>query len=150
MGLRHSSESGSHRASDPTAAALVLAFLLVWLGLPHPLPQPPDCAHPFESSARDGVSWSVSCDSSLRPDAPLRGPARLLFGLRLDPNRASAKSLEALPGIGPRRAAAIVAARSRGPFRSLSELQRVPGIGPRTVEGLAGWAEVESAPLSAD
>ena len=31
----------------------------------------------------------------------LRGPARLLFGQRFDPNRADATTLQTLPGIGP-------------------------------------------------
>jgi len=74
--------------------------------------------------------------------APLRGPARLLFGLRLDPNLADAKSLESLPGIGPARAAAIVAERDRRRFESLEALTRVSGIGPRTLERLRPWLEV--------
>jgi competence protein ComEA len=45
-------------------------------------------------------------------------------------NTASAEELEALPGIGPTLAAAIVEDRERnGPFRSVDELTRVPGIG---------------------
>jgi competence protein ComEA len=43
---------------------------------------------------------------------------------------ATADELEALPGIGPTLAAAIVQERDRnGPFRSVDELTRVPGIG---------------------
>jgi hypothetical protein len=60
----------------------------------------------------------------------LRGPARRLFALRIDPNRADAATLEVLPGIGPARAAAIVRARSVRPFSSVEELTRVDGIGP--------------------
>jgi competence protein ComEA len=45
-------------------------------------------------------------------------------------NTAGADQLEALPGIGPTLAAAIVQERDRnGPFRSVDELTRVPGIG---------------------
>jgi competence protein ComEA len=45
-------------------------------------------------------------------------------------NTATAAQLEALPGIGPMLAAAIVQERERsGPFRSVDELTRVPGIG---------------------
>jgi competence protein ComEA len=47
----------------------------------------------------------------------------------VDLNRASAKDLEALPGIGPAKAGAIVAFRdSAGPFRHVEDLKRVPGI----------------------
>jgi competence protein ComEA len=52
----------------------------------------------------------------------------------LDLNAASAAALEALPGIGPRTAAAIVAHRERhGPFASVEALLDVRGIGPATL-----------------
>ena len=45
-------------------------------------------------------------------------------------NIASAEELEALPGIGPTLAGAIVDDRERnGPFTSVDDLDRVPGIG---------------------
>lgn len=67
-----------------------------------------------------------------RADAPLA--ATLLFGGRLDLNRASAGDLAALPGIGPARARHIAAWRARhGRFQRVEELAAVPGIGPRTV-----------------
>lgn len=50
-------------------------------------------------------------------------------GLAFDPNRAGVAEWDALPGIGPTRARAIVAFRdSSGPFRRLDDLRRVPGI----------------------
>ena len=50
----------------------------------------------------------------------------------LDLNTATAAQLEALPGIGPSLAAAIVAEREkRGGFRSVGELRDVRGIGER-------------------
>lgn len=50
---------------------------------------------------------------------------------RLELNRATEAELRALPGIGPRLAAAIVRWREReGPFRRPEDLLRVPGIGP--------------------
>lgn len=70
-----------------------------------------------------------------------RIPARLRRVLQwpLPLNRASAEDLELLPGIGPVRAAAIVAYRERhGPFGDPADLQRVHGIGPRTAARLAG------------
>lgn len=49
----------------------------------------------------------------------------------IDVNVASALELEALPGVGPATAAAIVLERERnGPFASVGDLERVPGIGP--------------------
>ncbi|NOY25007.1 MAG: ComEA family DNA-binding protein, partial [Oligoflexia bacterium] len=54
-------------------------------------------------------------------------------------NTASASALEALPGIGPAKAAAIVTDRTdHGPFSSCQDLSRVTGIGAATVAKLAG------------
>ena len=48
---------------------------------------------------------------------------------RVDLNRATQVELQALPGIGPARAQAIVAYRERhGPFADLAGLAQVPGI----------------------
>lgn len=53
---------------------------------------------------------------------------------RIAVNRASPAELEALPGIGPALAAAIVEERRRGgPYRSAEDLMRVRGIGPALV-----------------
>lgn len=55
----------------------------------------------------------------------------------LDLNAATAAELEALPGVGPALAAAIVEDRQRnGPFASVEELDRVSGIGPAKLAAL--------------
>ena len=52
-------------------------------------------------------------------------------------NAANSTELQALPGIGPSKAEAIVADRTtNGPFASCSELERVRGVGPATVAGI--------------
>jgi len=57
---------------------------------------------------------------------------------RVDLNLASAAELETLPGIGPTRAAAIVAHRQEhGPFRVPGDLRAVSGIGEATFQNLA-------------
>lgn len=48
-------------------------------------------------------------------------------------NTAAATELETLPGIGPSKAAAIIANR---PYTTVDDLERVPGIGARTLEQL--------------
>ena len=54
--------------------------------------------------------------------------------VKVDINKASAKQLEKLHGIGPKKAAAIVAWRKKhGAFKSTDELLSVPGIGAATV-----------------
>ena len=58
----------------------------------------PRCEHPSEREASAGHTRRVACGSPGGPE--LRGPARVLFGLGIDPNTADASALEALPGIG--------------------------------------------------
>ena len=63
----------------------------------------------------------------------------------VDLNRADEQALDALPGIGPATAAAIVAHREdHGPFTSVTSLQEVPGIGPAKLEGLRDLVTVGS------
>ncbi|MGH0029532.1 MAG: ComEA family DNA-binding protein [Myxococcota bacterium] len=134
------------RADRTTRAAFWLAAALFGVALPWPDPEPGGCADPREAEARDGQTLRVRCDGR---GPPLRGPARLLFGGRLDPNRASAETLTVLPGIGPARAAAIVAERERRPFAAVEELARVHGIGPVTLARIAPWLEIPDAPPGA-
>lgn len=57
----------------------------------------------------------------------------------VDVNRATASTLQTLPGIGPALAERIIASRARdGPFRTPEDLLRVPGIGPVTLERIRG------------
>jgi competence protein ComEA len=52
-------------------------------------------------------------------------------------------ALEALPGIGPSIAQAIVEWReANGPFASVDELEDVPGIGPATLAEIRDSARV--------
>jgi competence protein ComEA len=86
----------------------------------------------------------VGCGAASSP-SPLRGPARRLFGLLLDLNRADALTLETLPGVGPVRAAAIVQAREERPFESVEALLRVPGVGPVTLSRVAPLVVADSS-----
>jgi comEA protein len=63
--------------------------------------------------------------------------------LRLDLNEASAGELMALPGIGEKRALAIIAWRdANGPFRCVDDLDEVRGIGPATLARLRPFVSV--------
>ncbi len=67
----------------------------------------------------------LGCRLAVRP---LPAARRLALGLKLDVNRATARDLEALAGVGPATAAALVAAR---PYHTWAELERARGIGPK-------------------
>ena len=61
----------------------------------------------------------------------------------VDLNTATAEQLDALPGIGPATAAAIIADReANGPFRSVDDLGRVRGIGDAKLQQLRGLVRV--------
>lgn len=62
----------------------------------------------------------------------------------VDLNRANADQLDALPGVGPATAAAIVSYRaSHGRFRSVGELLEVRGIGPAKLDVLRPLVKVQ-------
>ena len=81
------------------------------------------------------------------PGEEVRLPQRLLRPdgtPRLNLNEATTQALQALPGIGEVRAAAVVAYReSQGPFETVEGLMEVPGIGLAVLEGLRELVTVE-------
>ncbi len=60
-------------------------------------------------------------------------------------NTASSAVLQGLPGVGPSRAAAIIAQRERRPFRRIEEIMRVKGIGRATFRELRSRLTVAAA-----
>ena len=55
----------------------------------------------------------------------------------VDLNSATAEELQALKGVGPAKAKAIIDDREKnGPFKSVDDLDRVKGFGMKTVEKL--------------
>jgi len=74
-------------------------------------------------------------DSKAATQAPAAATANAI-----NINTADASSLQVIPGIGPSKAAAIVADRTtNGPFKDCSDLQRVRGVGAATIDGLGGY-----------
>jgi competence protein ComEA len=64
-------------------------------------------------------------------------PAAAASQAPLNLNQATAKQLEALPGVGKVTAEQIVAYRTeKGPFASVEDLGKVKGIGPKTLDKL--------------
>lgn len=75
----------------------------------------------------------------------------LVFAGPVDINSANAEQLsESLQGVGPQKAAAIVAYREQhGPFRSLDDLTKVKGVGPNLLEknkDLIGFGQAQAQP----
>lgn len=68
---------------------------------------------------------------------------------RVELNSAGVEELCTLPGIGPKKAEAIIAYRERQPFTRVTQLLRIKGIGARTLERLRPFIYVAppGAPL---
>jgi competence protein ComEA len=61
----------------------------------------------------------------------------------IDLNTATPEQILKLPGIGPKRASAIIEARKQKPFRSVQDLRRIKGIGKKTIMKLAPFVVVK-------
>jgi competence ComEA-like helix-hairpin-helix protein len=69
---------------------------------------------------------------------------------RIDADRADARMLERLPGVGPALAARIVADReSHGAFGGIAGLGRVPGLGPKSLARLTPHLTFSGRPSEA-
>jgi predicted flap endonuclease-1-like 5' DNA nuclease len=90
------------------------------------------------TAAADGT-----CSASLEE---LGGAERLALGLPIPLALATEADLARLPGVGPRLARAIVAARAEGRLAALDDLLAVKGIGPRRLAALRGLLD---GPISA-
>jgi len=110
-----------------------LSILVGWLALAalasHPPPRAPAAATAPAASKLNGHSAELPSAAAL---------IAMRAGEPIDLNAATRADLELLPGVGPRLAERIVAARAqRGAFTSLADLQAVSGIGPAKLERIA-------------
>jgi hypothetical protein len=132
-----------NRSARAVRAGFWLSCALFALAWPRPEAHPEPCPEPAQRAAGE-----VVCEPAGGSHPRLEGPARRLFDLPIDPNRADAATLETLPGIGPVRARAIVEERCRRPFAELRDLRRVRGVGAARVGALAPLLAIEG-PLAA-
>lgn len=84
-----------------------------------------------------GSSVATGTTPTSKTPTPAPGPGKPKQGQAVDLNTATVQELDALPGVGPVTAAAIVAWRqSNGRFTSVDQLADVEGIGPARLEKL--------------
>jgi len=87
---------------------------------------------------------SASAPVRTVPEPEDEKPDSLLEGERININTAPAADLCRLPGIGEKRAQAIVDYREeQGPFASPEELMEVSGIGPGIFAGLQDYIAID-------
>jgi competence protein ComEA len=117
------------------ALLLALAFALAaepfraWLETP---PRRPACV--LEGRGKPPRHY-LGCAGDPGPPRALTSDERLVLGMPIDPNTASARDLAFVPGLSRRLAAEVVLDRERnGPYRRLADLVRVRGIGPKRLE----------------
>jgi competence protein ComEA len=123
------------------ALVLLASFLPVLLR-----PRGPPAPGPVCAPQGRGVPprhW-LGCATDAGPPRDLAADERLVLGLPLDLNRASATELAWIPGLSPRLAGEVVAYRDgHGPFERVDDLLAVKGIGPRRLERARPRVSVE-------
>lgn len=68
--------------------------------------------------------------------------------MKIDLNTADEQTLQTIPGVGPSKAAAIVAYRQEhGGFQSITQLEDVKGIGPVTYSRIAPYVVIFTSPV---
>ena len=90
-----------------------------------------------------GSSVATGATPTSKGPPPGPGSVKPKPGQAVDLNRATVEELDALPGVGPVTAAAIVAWRqANGKFTSVDQLAEVEGIGPARLEKLRALVRV--------
>ena len=100
-------------------------------------------SQPYQVYTASSAEQSESAFSSQAEQSQEEYPDSLLAGEVIDINTAEVQDLQRLPGIGEKRAQAIVEYREEhGPFQSVDELDNVAGIGEGILSGLREYATV--------
>jgi competence protein ComEA len=102
-----------------------------------PPPAPPSSAAPATDAGTESDA-SVG-DSGAPPAGALTPDGKVIL------NRAGINELMLLPGVGPKRAEAILALRHKlgGRFKRLSDLLRLKGIGPKGLKKIEAKAVLD-------
>ncbi|HET7825067.1 MAG TPA: helix-hairpin-helix domain-containing protein [Anaeromyxobacter sp.] len=95
------------------------------------------------------VQKAVAVAASLLAASPaLAAKKGLAPGERLDLNRATVSELMRLPGLGEKKAQAIVALRQKQPFRRVEDVLAVKGLGPAWLAKVKASLVVAPAPAA--
>ena len=133
------------RAAGVAAALLLLA----WVGASHVAAAPP----PIIAEEASITAAVVEVDAAMAPPPAVTAapaPARASPDSPVFLNRATVDELRRLPGVGAKRADAIVALRQRmGRFQRIEDLMRVKGIGRSAIKKWRPVVRLDS-PLSPD
>lgn len=110
-----------------------------------PAPARPACVG--EGRGAPPRRW-LGCRADRGSSRDLAGDERLLLGLPLDVDRATAGELAFVPGLSPRLADEVVADRERGgPFGAPEALLRVKGIGPKRLARARPFLAADPLPV---
>ena len=124
---------------DLTVLGITAAFLLtvgLWCGAQRSVDSP--------FTVRVSRNETTSVVETVTAPAEESAPGKLLPGEKIDLNHAPAADLQRLPGIGEKRALAIVAWREEhGPFAQIEDLTQVSGIGEKILEQCRDYITVE-------
>lgn len=99
---------------------------------------------------RDGDYFYIPTTNEVIPETARNAPGNnpidnpVYFDYPLNINTASQEAFESLPGIGPTKAADIIAYREQhGNFSKIDDLLSVPGIGPSTLDSIRGYLIIQ-------
>jgi competence protein ComEA len=126
---------GSERNAERRFRALLLVSAVIAVGL---VAWPRGGAPVRSVVVLDGPEAGVYATSEAT--ISMASPDPLLVGQPIDLNTADEALLDEIPGVGATLAAAIVAERSRGPYRDLADLDaRVPKLSANGLDGVASF-----------
>ena len=97
----------------------------------------------ISGSEKERVNLAALIIDGEQIDVPGLSSTNHINAGRVNINTASASELDALPGIGPSTAQAIVDYRiQNGSFQTIQAIQLVPGIGPVTFNGIQDYITI--------
>ena len=86
-----------------------------------------------------GLALWYAVPPALAQDVPVSAPEALRESFRVDLNTAGVDAMTTLPGLGEKKARAILEYRlTHGPFRSLGEVVQMPGVTQDMIDGWQG------------